>query len=515
MREAQTTGRRIRGAMSALLLAGLAAGGCGGMDDYGAGGGSVGPGGGGADLPPGDVHAGEKYEDYGTNGFVATAEDNLATFGADVDTGSYTLMRRDITAGRLPAPAGVRVEEYVNYFRYADPPPRPDGDVPFAIHLEAAPSRFGEGLHLLRVGIKGMELAAEERPPANLVFLVDVSGSMQSPDKIGLVQHALTTLTRSLRPDDTIGIVTYAGREGVALEPTPVEERGRILDAIEGLTAGGSTNGEAGIRAAYALAEDAFRRGGINRVILCSDGDFNVGLTGDALVELIEEYRERDITLSVLGFGAGNYNDRDMEKLADHGNGNYAYIDGRDEVDRVLREELTATLTVIAKDVKIQVELDRHVVRRYRLIGYENRDIADDDFRDDRVDAGEIGAGHAVTAFLELELADGFEAGEGRAPVATVRVRYKAPDGDEAEGEVRRSILTGEMGARFDEASPDLRFGAAVVEFAEILRRSPFVDEPDLDAVLEVAAGAAGEDEDRAEFLDLVEQARTLLSSDF
>lgn len=458
-------------------------------------------------APPADVHDGEKYEDYGTNAFVDPDEDNLATFGVDVDTASYTLMRRDLTNGLLPAPAGVRVEEYVNYFGFDYPAPRERDPLPFAIHVEGAPSPFGRGLHLLRVGIKGREVAMAERPPANLVFLVDVSGSMQSPDKIGLVQFALTTLTRTLRPDDTIGIVVYSGSEGVLLRPTPVEERGRILEAIAGLQAGGSTNGEAGIRAAYGLAEDAFREDGINRVILCTDGDFNVGLTGDALIALIERFRERDITLSTLGFGSGNYNDRDMEQLADRGNGNYAYIDSQAEAERVLRDELGATLQVIAKDVKVQVEIDPGTVARYRLVGYENRDIADDDFRDDRVDAGEIGAGHNVTALVELELEDGRR---DRDPVATVRVRYKAPDGDAAEGEVKRSLLSGEMRRRFADASADFRFAAAVAELAEILRDSPYVDEPRFDDVRDIAAGAAGDSETRNEFVGLVERAAGL-----
>lgn len=474
---------------------------------------------GGATPPPSQPGTapsqdGETYADYGENGFVDTAEDNLATFAIDVDTASYTLMRRDLTWDQLPVEAGVRVEEYVNFFDYDYAPPRADDDTPFSIDVESAPSFFGSGLHLLRVGIQGRQVPEADRKPANLVFLVDVSGSMWSADKLGLVQYSLRELTRALRPSDTIGIVVYAGSDGVVLPPTPVEEASTVLDAIDALDAGGSTNGEAGIRTAYRLAQSAFREGGINRVVLCSDGDFNVGLTGDALVELIEEKREAGVTLSVLGFGAGNYNDRDMERLANHGNGNYAYIDRQAEADRVLREDLTATLQVIAKDVKIQVELDAEAVNRYRLIGYENRVLEDDEFRDDQVDAGEIGAGHQVTAYIEVELAPGVE----RGALAAVHVRYKAPDApadEPAAGEVRRSLQVEEMGSRFLDASPGFRFGAAVAEFAEILRRSEFSDGARFEDVADIADAAlrdAGwaDSERKAELVGLVEKAAAI-----
>ncbi|MCA9544839.1 MAG: von Willebrand factor type A domain-containing protein, partial [Myxococcales bacterium] len=309
---------------------------------------------GGGEYQPPAPQAGETYAHYGVNDFTDPAEDDLITFGADVDTGSYTLMRSDVMAGRRPVPAGVRVEEYLNYFDYGLEPPRDPDGVPFAVHTEAAPSPFGEDLHLLRVALKGREVAAEDRPPVNLVFLVDVSGSMSSAGKLDLVTYGLQRLITALRPDDTLGIVVYAGADGVVLEPTPVRERGVILAALQGLQAGGSTNGEAGIRTAYDLAQGAWREGGINRVILCSDGDFNVGLTGQALIDFIDSQRERGLSLSVFGFGRGNYNDRDMEQMADHGNGNYAFIDGRAEADRVMVEGLGGVLHTIAKDVKIQ-----------------------------------------------------------------------------------------------------------------------------------------------------------------
>lgn len=464
-------------------------------------------------APPASPHDGENYEDYGANPFVAAAEDNLVTFAIDVDTASYTLMRRDVTDGLLPAPAGVRVEEYINFFDHHLAGPAADDPAPFAVHLEAAPSRFGAGLHLLRVALKGFELSDEDRAPANLVFLVDVSGSMQAPNKIGLVRHALTRLTQTMRPDDTIGIVVYAGADGVLLPPTPVSQRAVILDAVAGLESGGSTNGEAGIRAAYDLAEGAYREGGINRVVLCSDGDFNVGLTGDALLAVIEQFRDRGVTLSVFGFGRGNYNDRDMEQLADRGNGNYAYVDTEREVERALVAGVSGTLQVIAKDVKVQVELNTDLVVRHRLIGYENRDIADDDFRDDAVDAGEIGAGHSVTAYIEVELAEGALAEAG--DLATVRLRYKAPDAapfdDESALELTHALPVSAVAPSFDDTSDAFRFGAAVAEYAEILRDSPHSEGATFAAIREIAAAAAHPAEpDQAEFVTLVGMAEGL-----
>ncbi|MCB9536649.1 MAG: von Willebrand factor type A domain-containing protein [Myxococcales bacterium] len=505
-----------------ILLACLALTAC---DDGGAGGGSAAYDGGsyapppGGDLPaneapqPPSAQDGENYEDYGANPFVDAAEDNLVTFGVDVDTASYTLMRRDLNGGVLPVPAGVRVEEYINFFDHHLAEPAADDAAPFAVHLEAAPSRFGAGLHLLRVALKGYTLADEDRAPANVVFLVDVSGSMQAPNKIGLVRHALTRLTQTMRPDDTIGIVVYAGADGVLLPPTPVAQRGVILSAIEGLSSGGGTNGEAGIRAAYDLAEGAYREGGINRVVLCSDGDFNVGLTGDALLSVIERFRDRGITLSVFGFGNGNYNDRDMEQLADRGNGNYAYVDSQREVERAMVEGVSGTLQVIAKDVKVQVELNRDLIVRHRLIGYENRDIADDDFRDDAVDAGEIGAGHSVTAYIEVELAEGALAEAG--DLATVRLRYKAPDAapndDESARELTRALPVAAIAPRFDDTSDPFRFGAAVAEYAEILRHSPHSEGAEFAAIREIAAAAAHPAEpDQAEFVELVGIAERL-----
>ena len=453
---------------------------------------------------------GETYENYGTNPFVDAREDSEITFSVDVDTGSYTLARSSLEGGTLPAPDSVRVEEFINFFDYRDAAPA-DLSTPFAVHTEAGPSPFGEGMHLLRVALKGYDVNPAERPPANLVFLVDVSGSMNSPEKLGLVKYALRRLTETLRPDDTIGLVVYAGNAGVVLDPTPVSDAATIIAALDELRSGGSTHGSAGIEAAYALAEQAHKPNGVNRVILCSDGDFNVGITGTALYDLIEAKREGGVSLSVFGFGRGNYNDRDMEQMADRGNGNYAFIDKQAEAERVLVTGITGTLLTIAKDVKIQVDVNPDLVGRYRLVGYENRDIADEDFRDDSVDAGEIGSGHTVTAFIEAELLDGYA--DSVAPLATVRVRYKDPAAVSAEEaiEISQPIAGNTVIEELAESSRAFRFGAAVVEFAEILRGSEHSTGKRFSEVIDLAKGAARDgDADQAELIRLVETARDL-----
>ncbi len=477
-------------------------GGCGGAGGTGAHG-----------APPtageGDWQSGENYTSYGENDFTDPAEDNLCTFGIDVDTASYTVMRRDVRSGGLPQTASVRTEEYLNYFDYLYEPPARDGEEAFAIHLDGAASPFGENLQLLRIGIKGKEVPAQERGQANLVFLVDVSGSMSSDDKLGLVKRSLRMLVDELRANDTIGLVTYAGNAGVVLEPTPVAQREAILAAIDGLESGGSTNGEAGIRIAYDLAEDHHVQGGINRVVLATDGDLNVGLTGDALVKVIEEFRERGVFLTTLGFGRGNYNDALMEQLADKGNGNYAYVDSEAEAERVLRRELLGTLVVIAKDVKIQVELNAEAVARYRLLGYENRAIDDEEFENPEVDTGDIGSGHDVTALIELELKPEVnEPGLVPADVATVKVRYKQPEGS-IDTEVVQSIGASGFTSSIQAAPESLIFAAAVAEYAEILRKSKHSEGARFDEVIDLAAGATAHgDPARLEFLELVETAK-------
>lgn len=500
------------------LIPCLLALGCGGASYYGgdmaaesrAAGGAVTT---GAPPPPSEAAATEDsatdtYAQLQENGFIEASQDAMATFSLDVDTASYTRMRRAIHGGGLPDPASVRPEEYINFFRWSEAPARTEGGAPFSVALEHAPSPFGEeeGMRALRVGVHAAAIPASQRPAANLVFLVDVSGSMGTPNKIGLVKYALTTLVNTLRDDDTVGIVVYAGQVGTLIEPTPVAQRGRLLEAIAGLAAGGSTNGEGGIRAAYDLAAQHHRPGGINRVVLASDGDFNVGLTGNDLIELIERYRARDVTLTVLGFGGGN--DRDMERLADHGNGNYAFVDNRSEALRVLQRDLGGTLQVVAQDVKVQVEMNPELVSRFRLIGYENRVLAHEDFENDAVDAAEIGSGQFTTAYLEYALRDGIAADDPR-PLAEVRVRYQQPGGSESELLTFRTTLAEQRALA--QSTPAFRFGLAVAEFAEILRRSAHSSGDRYGEVFELASGADWQGGDDArEFLELVQRAAEL-----
>lgn len=505
------------------------------------------------------------------------AEDNKLTFAVDVDTASYTIARSYLERDELPPKQVIRVEEFINFFDYQDAPPESLEESPFAVHLDAAKSPFGAGKTLLRIGIKGFEVADADRPATNLVFLIDTSGSMG--DSIDLVRQSLGLLLDSLNPTDTIALVTYAGNSRIALRPTPASDREQILSAMRSLTTGGSTNGAGGINSAYTLAEDAFKSGGLNRVVLCTDGDFNVGVTGSDLYDLIEEKRESGITLSVLGFG-GRYNDAQMEQLADRGNGNYTFIDSLREAERALVDRLTATLMVIAKDVKVQLEVNPTLVKTYRLLGYENRAIADQDFRNDQVDAGEIGAGHTVTALVELELypegerpslqelnvqlegevsdqadlavepegevdpeaapeetsEEGVDPqaeveevtpeeraplvidpifGSEEAPLALLRLRNKTPEASAEDPAVERVHVINESDIRSDakQASAALRFSAAVAEFAEILRESPYVEEIDFDLIIELAENARVEDDHWAsEFIDLVRVAKQIIT---
>lgn len=447
-----------------------------------------------------------------TNPWVNTAEETTSTFSADVDSGSYTITRRDLNQGVLPKPAEVRTEEFINYFHYDDV--GPDSDLPFAVQIESAPSFFGaaDDIHLLRIGIQADEIAEEDRDPVNLIFLLDISGSMS--DDLDLVKYSMKHLVDKLSPSDTLGIVVYAGAEGVVLEPTPVENKSAILDALDALEAGGATNGEAGIQRAYQLAEEAFRDDGVNRVIICSDGDMNVGLTGDALVSLIEEKRDTGIFLTTLGFGMGNYQDEQMEQLADHGNGNYAYIDSPNEALQVLGDNLVSTLQVVAKDVKIQVSFDADIVERWRLIGYENRVLDNEDFSNDNVDAGDIGAGHSVTGLYEIDYVDNLPAADAGEVgiVSRVSIRYKEPTASESTQHDWVLRPEGRLHS-FDEASPSFRFAASVAEFAEILRESPHSEGEGFDDILSIAQQAMNDSSatpNKEEFLGLVEIAKSL-----
>ncbi|MFY2559737.1 vWA domain-containing protein [Corallococcus terminator] len=440
------------------------------------------------------------------NPFVTTAEDRLSTFAVDVDTASYTMTRRSLMEGALPSSDAVRVEELLNYFRYTYPEPTPS-DGPFAVHMDAAPSPFTPKRHLLRVGVQGKRLSISERKPAHLTFLVDVSGSMGSPDRLPLAQRALRMLVDNLRDGDTVALVTYAGNVRRVLGPTGMERKALIHSAIEDLTAGGSTAMGSGIELAYQEAMKTLDGASFSRVIVLSDGDANVGRTShEDILKTIQGHVKEGITLTTVGFGMGNYKDTTMEQLANKGNGNYFYVDSLMAARRIFQEQLGGTLEVIAQDVKLQVDFDPEQVARYRLVGYENRNIADRDFRDDKVDAGELGSGHTVTALYELELKPGAGAG-----LATVRVRAKKPRGVNAT-ERAHPFQAGALANSFKDASVDLRFATAVMGAAELLRKSPHAENWSLETVREIARAAtpAGNAE-REEFLALLEKARPLL----
>jgi len=455
------------------------------------------------DRPYGDVF----FQHSGVNPFIDTEDDNLSTFGLDVDTGSYTVARRYLTDGNLPDPASVRVEEWVNYFKYGDRPPR-KGD--FAVTAEAAPTPFGESdrTRLVRFGIRARDIDDSRRKPAVLTFVVDVSGSMAREDRLGLVKRALFALLDRLEPADEVALVVYGSRGQVLLEPTADKEK--VRSAIDRLQPGGSTNAEEGLVLAYDLASEAFRRSAVNRVILCSDGVANVGRTGpESILARIEKEAGRGIELTTVGFGMGNYNDVLMEQLADRGNGRYAYVDTFKEARRIFVENLTGTLQTIAVNAKVQVEFNPKVVSRYRLLGYENRDIADDRFRDDTVDAGEIGAGHTVTALYEVKLQERPARGE---PLATLHLRYRPEEGREFVETAQRLTLV-DVAASWEQASPSLQLAALVAETAEILKGSYWAKDGDLNDVFRRAqqlSAAFPGDVDVAEFVALVGSAARL-----
>jgi Ca-activated chloride channel family protein len=458
------------------------------------------------------------------NPFLRAAGAPLSTFSVDVDSASWSLVRRHIAGGRLPPPGAVRIEEMVNAFPYVYP--GPTGEEPFAVHVEATSCPWKPEHRLVRIGLKGREVPEEERPPANLVFLVDVSGSMGPADRLPLLKQGLRLLAGRLRPVDRVAMVVYAGSSGLALPSTTGDRKEEILGALDRLEAGGSTNGGAGIRLAYATAAESFVEGGINRVLLATDGDFNVGTTGDdELVRLVQEKAKTGVFLTVLGVGTGNLKDSRLEALADRGNGNYAYLDDLAEARRVLVEEAGGTLQAIAKDVKIQVEWNPVHVAGYRLLGYENRRLENRDFADDRKDAGEIGAGHTVTALYEvvpaglpvpapeepaLRYQETTPAAAAAGPeMLTVRLRWKAPAG-ETSRLLERPFS--DRGLGFADADPEFRFAASVACFGMVLRGSEHRGGASFDTVAELAAGSLGEDRAgrRHEFVALVAKARAL-----
>ncbi len=474
----------------------------------------------------------ERYDDVDPNPVKLVSAEPVSTFSIDVDTASYANVRRFLKDGALPPLDAVRIEELINYFDYQYAPSA-DADQPFATDVALFTSPWDRGSQLLRIGIKGHEIQVAERPRANLVFLVDTSGSMASPDKLPLLQRSLGMLVDEMGSEDRIAIVAYAGSAGVVLEPTPGSEKAGIMRALEAFEAGGSTAGGEGIDLAYRLAEANFDGEAVNRVILATDGDFNVGISDPGRLEdFIAGERESGVYLSILGFGRGNLNDHLMQKLAQAGNGNASYIDSLTEARKVLVDEAASTLFPIADDVKIQIEFNPEKIAEYRLIGYETRMLAREDFNNDQVDAGEIGSGHTVTALYEItpvdspsRLVDDLRyikpatavkpaGAAGVDEIAWLRLRYKRPGADESQ--LIEQPVMADMATAFEQAPNEARFAAAVAAFGQILRQSPHIGDVDMEAVLEMAQSARGDDPFgyRAEFLQLVRLAKSARALD-
>ena len=468
--------------------------------------------------------AGDRFARVDPNRLKVVADEPVSTFSIDVDTASYSFLRASLKQGVLPPKEAVRIEELINYFAYDYPAPS-GPDTPFATQVTLLPAPWNPSTRLMHIGIRGFELTGP-RPTANLVFLVDSSGSMGQPDKLPLLVNSLRLLLGSLEPEDRVAIVTYAGSSATALEPTPVSQREKILAVLGQLRAGGSTAGASGIQRAYRLARQHFIADGVNRVILATDGDFNVGMTDvDQLQGYVERERKSGVFLSVMGFGMGNLNDRLMQALAQSGNGVAAYIDTLSEAQKVLVEEATSTLFPIAKDVKIQVEFNPARVSEYRLIGYESRMLAREDFQNDRVDAGEVGSGHRVTAIYEITPAGSGgervpplrygpeknpQPGAASGEYAFVKIRYKLPESD-TSALISQAVTGANEHERIERAPLDVRFAAAVAAFGQLLRGSPYTGKFDYDDVIELARAARGEDRFgyRSEFLQLVRLARS------
>lgn len=469
----------------------------------------------------------EQYESSPENSWKSALSDPLSTFSSDVDTASYSNIRRFITNHELPPSDAVRIEEMINYFTYSYP--EPSGDDPVSISTELTECPWNKANRIMKIGIKGKSIDLDKAPAGNIVFLIDVSGSMQDYNKLPLLKQSFKLLVNNLRPEDLVSIAVYAGAAGKVLDPTPGNEKKKIIDAIENLNAGGSTAGAQGIELAYELAERSFIKGGNNRVVLATDGDFNVGISDDGeLVKLIESKREKGIFLTVLGYGMGNYKDAKMEKLADKGNGNFAYIDNLLEAKKVLVDQLAGTLFTIAKDVKIQVEFNPAAVSGYRLIGYENRMLAKEDFNNDRKDAGEMGAGHTVTALYEI-----IPAGTDAPPVvdelkyqkiepvtelspnetATVKIRYKKPASDKSS--LIKKIVNSDSFKKFDGTSSDTRFAITVAAAGMLLKCSPEKGELNWDFVINSAKKAKGSDDSgyRAEFINMAERSELIAAA--
>ncbi len=452
-----------------------------------------------AEAPEEDVDA--NFRDYGIRSFVETSRDPLSTFALDVDTGSYSIARALLRDGQIPAPESVRVEEYVNSFDYDYPAPS-EG---LTVVADGGPSPYNRDNVILRLGVQAEQVAGGERPPAALTFVVDTSGSMDSPNRLGLVIDSLTGLTRELNDDDTVAIVTYSDSGVVVLEPTSVSDQGRIVDAINSLRTNGSTNLQAGLEVGYDVANSHYRRDGINRVILASDGIANVGLVDpDGLAAMIRGDADEGIQLVTVGIGMDGFNDVVMEQLADQGDGFYAYVDDLSEAQRLFSDELVSTLVTAAIDAKIQVEFNPDTVEAYRLIGFENRAVLDDDFRNDAVDAGELGAGHQVTAIYELTLVSGIS---DRDRLGTAQLRWEDPE-ERSVRETRLELTASMLEDRWADTGNDFRLAVTVASFAEILRDSPHRGEITLSQIEAEAESLAGTSGRVGEFVDLVRIAR-------
>ncbi|MDF9796770.1 Ca-activated chloride channel family protein [Catalinimonas alkaloidigena] len=472
-------------------------------------------------------HNTENYATIHENDFLEVKHNALSTFSIDVDAASYSNIRRFIDQGQMPPKDAVRIEEMVNYFTYDYAQPK--GNTPFAIATELSACPWNEEHQLVHIGLQGKQIPTEDLPPSNLVFLIDVSGSMNAPSKLPLLKSAFRMLVKQMRPEDRVAIVVYAGAAGMVLPSTPASQKEKIMLALDQLQAGGSTAGGAGIKLAYTIAKENFQEDGNNRVILATDGDFNVGESSDAGMErLIEQKREDGVFLTVLGFGMGNYKDSKMEILADKGNGNYAYIDNIQEAKKVLVNEFGGTLFTIAKDVKLQLEFNPTKVKAYRLLGYENRALKNEDFNNDKKDAGELGSGHTVTAMYEIIPADSEEDVPSVEPLKyqeqkvksnarqsdemlILKLRYKSPDGSKSQL-IEQPLL--DRTVRLEDTSDNFRFAAAVAGFGMLLRDSEYKGDLTYDAIARLAQGAKGGDKEgyRQEFIRMVESCNLMAS---
>ena len=464
----------------------------------------------------------ERYQKQPDQPVKAVAQEPVSTFSIDVDTGSYANVRRFLNDGGLPPEDAVRIEEIVNYFPYSYP--LPTGTHPFAIHTQTVDSPWQPEAKLIKIGIQAQDLAKKELPPANLVFLVDVSGSMDEPDKLPLVKKTLRILTEQLRPQDKVTLITYADGEALVLPPTSGDNKDEILRAINKLQAGGSTAGESALKMAYEQAQKAYVKNGINRILLATDGDFNVGVADtEALKSMVAEKRKSGISLTTLGFGTGNYNEDMMEQIADAGDGNYSYIDNEKEAKKVLQHQLTSTLATVAQDVKIQVEFNPATVKEYRLVGYTNRTLRNEDFNNDKVDAGDIGSGHSVTAIYEI-IPQGKQgwlnesryqkapaASGGKNEYAFVKVRYKLP-GQSTSKLIEQAVPA--ISIPLAQADEDTRLALAAASYAQALRGGEYNGKLDWDAIKQMAKQAKGKDPFglQEEFVELVEIAKSLSS---